>query len=177
MQRIVHAFLSLEQHLRAVVCTPQSYRPDRCPHCGCGCLWGHGCYDRKADRSAAGQLNPVSVPRFRCPSCRRTCSRLPLCICPRRWYGWALQQQVLQLLIAGASLRRAAAIFALGYHTVRRWWRSLSASHETFAFHLRSRFAELGRHADRTDFWLACLYQMPLCEAMAWLDHDGLAVP
>ncbi|WP_226382967.1 DUF6431 domain-containing protein [Burkholderia mayonis] len=58
-------------------------------------MWGHGCYDRKADRSADGQLNPVSVPRFRCPSCRRTCSRLPLCICPRRWYGWALQQQVL----------------------------------------------------------------------------------
>ena len=109
---------------------------------------------------------------------RRTCSRLPLCIGPRRWYDWALQQQqVLQLLIAGASLRRTAAIFALGYHTVRRWWRSLSARHETFVFHLRSRFAELGRSADRGGFWLACFRCRPLCEAMAWLDHDGLAVP
>jgi hypothetical protein len=33
-----------------------------------------------------------------------------------------LQQNVLQLLIAGASLRRTANIFALAYHTVRRWW-------------------------------------------------------
>ncbi|MFC7633734.1 DUF6431 domain-containing protein [Paraburkholderia humisilvae] len=103
-------------------------------------LWGHGFYDRKADRRAGGDLNPVSVPRFQCSSCRRTCSRLPLYICPRRWYSWALQQQVLQLLIAGASLRRAAAIFAPGYHTVRGgagWQRSTSASPFICAFALR----------------------------------------
>jgi hypothetical protein len=153
-------------------------------------FWGHGCYERKADRRADGDLNPgkadrradgdlnpVAVPRFQCPSCRRTCSRLPLCICPRRWYGWALQQQVLQLLIAGASLRRTAAIFALGYHTVRRWWRWLSTAHEDFYFHLRSRLTSLGRSVDFAAFWLACLQLMPLCEAMAWLDHDGVAVP
>jgi transposase-like protein len=177
MHRIVFAFPTLEQHLRAVTTTPQSYRPDHCPHCGFGCLWGHGCYDRKADRGANGDLNPVAVPRFRCPSCRHTCSRLPLCICPHRWYGWALQQQVLQLLIAGASLRRTASIFALGYHTVRRWWRWLATGHENFAFHLRSRFAPLGRSVDLGGFWLACFRQIPLCDAMAWLDHDGVAVP
>jgi hypothetical protein len=88
-----------------------------------------------------------------------------------------LQQKVLQLLISGASLRRTATVFALGYHTVRRWWRSLIAAHRTFAFHLCSRFAELGRSAARDDFWLTCLYRMPLCEAMAWLDHDGVTVP
>jgi transposase-like protein len=177
MHRIVFAFLTLEQHLRAVVTTPQSYRPERCPHCGCSCLWGHGFYDRKADRSAEGDLNPVAVPRFRCPSCRHTCSRLPLCICPRRWYDWALQQRVLLLLIAGASLRRTATIFALGYHTVRRWWRWLATSHENVSFHLRSRFASLGRSMDCAHFWLACFELMPLCEAMARLDHDGVVVP
>jgi transposase-like protein len=176
MHRIVFAFLTLEQHLRAVVTTPQSYRPDRCPHCDFSCLWGHGFYERKPDRSADGDLNPVPVPRFRCPSCRRTCSRLPLCICPHRWYDWAVQQQVLQLLIAGASLRRTAAIFALGYHTVRRWWRGMEAEHENFSFHLRSRFASLGRSVDFVTFWLTCFHLMPLCEAMAWLDHDGVAV-
>ncbi|MBY4673862.1 DUF6431 domain-containing protein [Burkholderia multivorans] len=177
MHRIVFAFLSLEQHRRAIQGSAASYRPDHCPHCGSGCLWCHGCYGRKADRSVDGALNPVPVPRFRCPSCTRTCSRLPLCICPRRWYGWSLQQNVLQLLIAGASLRRTASVFALAYHTVRRWWRSLVAAHGAFALHLCSRFAELGRSADRDDFWLACLHRMPLCEAMAWLDHDGIAVP
>lgn len=177
MHRIVFAFLTLEQHLRAIVTTPQSYRPDRCPHCDFSCLRGHGHYERKADRSAHGELNPVAVPRFQCPSCRRTCSRLPLCICPRRWYGWALQQQVLQLLLAGASLRRTAAIFALGYHTARRWWRGLATQHENFSLHLRSGFASLGHSVDFTHFWLACLQLMPLCEAMAWLDHDRVAVP
>ena len=36
--------------------------------------------------------------------CRRTCSRLPLCIAPRRWYDWALQQVVLQNLFDGNAL-------------------------------------------------------------------------
>ena len=65
MHRIVFASLTLEQHLRAVVSTPQTYRPERCPHCGFGGLWGHGFYDRKADRSSQAELNPVPVPRFR----------------------------------------------------------------------------------------------------------------
>lgn len=177
MYRIVPAFLSLEQHLRAVVTTPQSYRPDRCPHCGGACLWGHGCYCRKADRSEDGLLNPVPVPRFLCPSCNRTCSRLPLCICPRRWYGWALQQLVLSLLLIGASLRRVTTVTGLGYDTVRRWWRWLCEHHQRFAFGLCSRFAELGRTADLRAFWLTCLRGMPLCRAMAWLDGDGMAVP
>jgi hypothetical protein len=72
MHRIVFAFLTFEQHLRAVVATPQSYRPDCCPHCGFGCLWGHGCYGRKADRSVDSDLNPLPIPRYRCPLCRRT---------------------------------------------------------------------------------------------------------
>jgi Domain of unknown function (DUF6431) len=109
MHRIVFAFPTLQQHLRAVRSTPQSYRPDACGHCGSACLWCHGCYHRKADRNDDGSLNPVPVLRFRCSTCRRTCSRLPLCICPRRWYGWALQQQVLLLLLIGASLRRCGA--------------------------------------------------------------------
>ncbi|BCZ85121.1 hypothetical protein PTKU64_87960 [Paraburkholderia terrae] len=84
---------------------------------------------------------------------------------------------MLLLLIAGASLRRTATIFALGYHTVRRWRRWLETKHENLSFHLRSRFASIGRTADFAAFWLACLQLMPLCEAMAWLDHDGVAVP
>ena len=177
MDRIVHAFLTLEQHLRALICTPRSYRPDRCPHCGCANLWGHGVYDRKADHSSHASLNPVSVPRFLCPTCSRTCSRLPLCIGVRRWYGWALQQLVLSLRLFGVSLRRAATLTGLARHTVRRWWRWLQMSSTDFAFHLRSRFDALGRTTDISSFWRACFERMPLCMAMAWLDHDGLSVP
>jgi transposase-like protein len=177
MYRIVLAFATLEQHLRAVISTPHSYRPDRCPHCGRGNLWGHGFYDRKADHSSHAELNPVPVPRFRCASCNRTCSRLPLCIGPRRWYAWALQQLVLSLMLFGLSLRCTAAVTGLSRHTVRRWWAWLRERTEDFAFHLRSRFAELGRTADTTAFWRACFASMPLCMAMAWLDRDGLTVP
>jgi Domain of unknown function (DUF6431) len=177
MYRIVLAFATLEQHLHAVISTPQSYRPDRCPHCGFGGLWGHGFYDRKADRSSQAELNPIPVPRFRCLACSRTCSRLPLCICPRRWYGWALQQLGLSLLLFGVSLRRTAAVTGLARHTVRRWWLWLQANSADFAFRLRSRFAQLGRTTDTPAFWRACFADMPLCRAMAWLNHDGLTVP
>jgi transposase-like protein len=177
MYRIVLEYLTLEQHLRAVVSTAQSYRPDRCPHCGSGNLWGHGCYDRKADHSSHAALNPVPVPRFRCPECSRTCSRLPLCICPRRWYGWALQQLVFSLRLSGVSLRRTAAVTGLARHTVRRWWRWLEAGSGDFAFYLRSRFHDLGRTTDAPSFWRACFARMPLCGAMAWLDGDGVTVP
>lgn len=177
MHRIVFAFPVLEQHLNAVDRTPQVYRPVACGHCGCSGVWCHGRYHRKADRSAAGDLNPVPVLRFRCRACSRTCSRLPLCIAPHRWYNWALQQQVLLLLFAGCSQRRASAIFVLGRHTVRRWWQRLGECSLTFEFYLRSRFVELGRSVDIAEFWLRCLQRMPLCEAMAWLDGDGVCVP
>ncbi|MCG5076625.1 DUF6431 domain-containing protein [Paraburkholderia tagetis] len=177
MRRIVRAFLSLEQHLRSIVSTPQSYRPSHCPHCGFGGLWAHGFYGRKADRSSGARLNPVPVARFCCQSCGRTCSRLPLCICPRRWYAWALQQLVLSLMLFGLSLRSTAKVTGLSRNTVRRWWRWLRERTPVFAFLLRSRFPELGRTTDTMSFWQACLACMPLCMAMAWLDLDDLSVP
>ncbi|KVD68034.1 hypothetical protein WK58_18320 [Burkholderia ubonensis] len=177
MLRIVHSFLTLEQHLRAIVTTPQSYHPERCPHCGRACLWAHGFYERKADRSRGGALNSVPVPRYCCAACRRTCSRLPLCLCPLRWYGWALQQLVFALILFGVSLRRTAAVVGVDRRTVRRWWCWLLRCSEDFMFALRSRFPELGRAADTAGFWRTCFALMPLSGAMAWLDLDGLDVP
>lgn len=177
MHRIVHAHRALEQHQRAILFTLEAYRPPRCPHCGVASLWGHGFYDRKADRSTAGALNPVLVPRFRCTACCRTCSRLPLCFCPRRWYGWALQQLVLSLCMSGMSLRRIAAVVGVDRRTVGRWWRWLCGHGAGFAFALRGRFPELGRTDGDTAFWRACFASMSLARAMAWLDSGGLDVP
>jgi hypothetical protein len=102
MQRIVASVTTLGQHLEALDTNPEVYRPQACPHCQLSGLWRHGCYHRKADRSAGGQTrNPIAVLRFLCRECLRTCSRLPLCIAPRRWYGWAVQQMVLALLLIG----------------------------------------------------------------------------
>ena len=108
MNRILASITTLAQHLHAVANDSDVYRPPACPQCSAAGMWCHGCYHRKADRSAsAGEsLNPVPVLRFLCPACQRTCSRLPACIAPRRWYDWALQQAVLLLLLAGCSVHQ-----------------------------------------------------------------------
>jgi transposase-like protein len=174
MHRIVPGILSLEQHLRLVVEALDEYRPSHCPHCQSGRPWGHGCYWRKADRRAnsAASLNPVAVPRFCCRSCERTCSRLPECIAPRRWFDWAVQQAVLLLLLAGCSVRQCAACTGRPRRTVQRWGAWIVERGEVFAFFLRSRFAELGRAGDNAAFWLGVLQMMSLSRAMAWLDLE-----
>ena len=178
MHRILSANPSLPQHIEQIAHAPEVYRPFACPHCGVAGLWLHGFYERKPDRDgpAAVSLNPVLVARFCCGACGRTCSRLPLCIAPRRWHPWAKQQRVLLELLAGASLRGAALCAGVARHTARRWRDWLHASTATFAFVLRSRFPELGRGGDGPGFWTACLSAMPLAAAMAWADHE-VSVP
>ena len=89
MYRILPGIDSLKQHREVLAAEPERYCPERCPHCGQAGLWAHGTYPRKADREGVGDesLNPVAIPRFFCPTCRHTCSRLPECVAPRRWYG------------------------------------------------------------------------------------------
>jgi len=180
MCRIVSGINSLQQHIATLRSRPEIYRPLRCPSCGHGVLWHHGCYSRKADRrpeSMADCLNPIPIPRYRCSSCMHSCSRLPECIPPRRWYSWLLQQQALQSLLSIYSLHRCSAALGLCRSTVRRWWNWLSSNTSTFEFFLRSRYPEWGRTSDWPSFWRTCLNCMPLSSVMAVLDRDGVAVP
>ena len=176
MYRIVPAIESLEQHLRILISNPERYRPTRCPYCGLGTLWCHGYYERKADRGS-GVLNPIAVPRFLCAGCKHTCSRLPSCIAPLRWYDWAMQQAVLLSVLLGQSPHVCAKAFGVGRRTVTRWWRWLEERTEEFEFHLRSRFIEWGRAVGWRAFWQLAFSQQPLRELMAWLDQQGLTVP
>ena len=177
MHRIVAGITTLEQHLDAVRTNPDAYRPDACPHCRLGGLWGHGRYYRKGDRSTGGATRePVPVLRYLCRGCLRTCSRLPLFISPRRWYCWAAQQVVLLLLLSGASLHGCCCCTGRALRTVVRWRDWLKGRSENFAFFLRSRFAELGRRPDHDTFWRHVIDSMSLAQAMAWLDRE-LIVP
>jgi hypothetical protein len=178
MQRIVSSTTTLEHHCSAVSQTPEVYRPLCCPHCGLKVLWRHGHYYRKADRGRHGEVsfNPVPICRYCCSGCRRTCSRLPLCIAPRRWYDWLVQQEVLQKLLSGFSLHACSRCTCLDRRTVRRWRDWLHARSATFTFFLRSRFPKWGRSPEGPHFWRAVLDYMPLPEVMAWLDRD-LTVP
>jgi hypothetical protein len=174
MRRILATIGTLAEHVRAVVMTPEIYRPVACPHCHLGGLWRHGCYFRKADRRpGGGSLNPVAVLRFICHhGCSRTCSRLPACISPRRWYDWAVQQVVLALLLSGCSVRQCSLLSERAPRTVRRWRDWLDLRGEQFEFFLRSRFPELGRLPDRDSFWREVFASLSLAQAMAWLDLD-----
>jgi transposase-like protein len=178
MHRIVENITSLAQHLTAVATDPERYRPAACPHCQLEGLWRHGFYQRKADRSAGGgeSFNPVRVLRFFCRACVRTCSRLPVCIAPRRWYDWGVQQAVLILVLGGMSLHGCARASGLDRRTVRRWRDWLRGRDKQFAFFLRSRWPELGRVADFESFWRNVLDEHSLAQAMTWLDRD-LVVP
>lgn len=178
MDRIVGNILSLAQHLEALATDPERYRPAVCPHCRRAGVWCHGCYYRKADRSISGDgsLNPVPVLRFLCPACVSTCSRLPACIAPRRWYDWLVQQAVLLLVLSGLSVHEASRASGRDRHTVRRWRDWLQGRSEPFTFFLRSRWPELGRFADHEAFWRNVIETLSLQQAMAWLDHE-LVVP
>ena len=179
MYRIVSLITTLKQHLYYLASSLKSYWPPACPCCGFGKLWSHGCYERKADRSLPSEdsLNPIPIPRFFCPGCRRTCSRLPECIAPRRWYDWALQQEVLLSLLNGESYCRCSQAFGVARSTVGRWWNELYLRSQEFELFLRVRFPELGRSTNLETFWLNCLQIMPLSRAMAFLDFDGVVVP
>lgn len=176
MKRIVESIASLAEHMIAVISDPEVYRPAACPRCGYAVVWRHGCYHRKADRSAEGSLNPVPVLRFLCRACVRTCSRLPACIAPRRWYGWVVQQAVLLLVLSGVSLHRCARCCGRDRRTVRRWRDWLGERGEQFAFFLRSRWPELGRVAEFESFWRNVIDELSLQRAFAWLDRE-LVVP
>lgn len=179
MSRILPAIDSLDQHLYHLEHHPEAYCPQRCPHCGMEGVWVHGHYLRKADREGDDgvYLDPVPIPRYYCPHCQRTCSRLPSCIAPRRWYLWAIQQMAWVGLLGGGSIRQVAKQCLPSRRTLRRWWHWLKAQFGQQSFHLRSRFPALGRHDALASFWRACFRQMSLADAMAWLDREGVLVP
>ena len=177
MERIVAGIHTIEQHLEAIKETPEAYRPPRCPHCGLKILWQHGHYERKADRRP-GQfsLNPVLICRYCCSGCRRTCSRLPACIAPRRWYNWSVQQGVLEQRLNERPGHHGAHGNRPDRRTAARWWDWLQKNSLLFEFHLRARCAELGRAVDFAAFWSRLFASMGLVQAMTLLDQQ-MSVP
>ena len=179
MCRILPGIHSLEQHLKHLQNQPESYRPQHCPHCGKSGVWSHGRYQRKAPpgEGVAFALEAIFIPRFLCPHCRRSCSRLPACMAPLRRYLWRAQQAVFERLIAGESIRQVSRRLSLSRRTISRWGQWLRRRFDVHALHLRSRFAPLGRAVDWRAFWVGCFERMRLCEAMSWLERAGVVVP
>ena len=175
MPLILPLILSLVGHLRALDINPESYRPGCCPRCGKAGLWCHGHYFRQSYRKNPSRksLNPIPIPRFRCPHCGLTCSMLPECIPPRRWYCWIDQQSVLSQLLSGSISEQVKPC----RKTIERWRRSWEKHFNEYGFHLRNLFSDLGYHAEFKSFWEACLSRIPLSGVMVLLHQCGVSVP
>lgn len=179
MRAIIPGITRLLQHLTEIKQNPESYRPSNCMGCGCCGLWRHGSYERKSDRESKNSptLNPIPIPRFYCPHCRHTCSVLPECIPPRRWYLWEVQQTVLLLLFSGLSATAISQSHAPGRRTIRRWLRSLRERFIEFSACLKSKYSALGYQSDFTPFWQDCFERLGLAKAMLFLNHQGIMIP
>ena len=179
MALIIPAIRSLVEHTKMLQTNPEAYRPESCPYCGKAGLWCHGHYFRQADRDKPSResLNPVPILRFQCSHCERTCSVLPECIPPRRWYLWAVQQTVLALLLSGCSIRNLSTQVRPSWRTIKRWHARWEECFALYSLHLRNLFPGLGRHTGFKGFWQACLSCMPLSRAMFLLNQCGVVVP
>jgi len=161
----------------------QFFRPTHCPHPDCAradTLHCHGHYLRKPARDSQPRecLNPIPIFRFFCTACRRTCSVLPECIAPRRWYQWHIQTLALKAVLLKISYRKVAASLNMSRRTVRRWLYELRERHSEFCSALRNRFAELGYVANAFEqFWSRCLDKVGLAKAMLFLNTQEIIVP
>lgn len=179
MRPILSGVDTLVQHLQQLQQIPEIYRPEFCPHCGKEGLWIHGTYSRKCDREGRGDacLNPVPIPRFYCRDCLHTCSVLPECIAPRRWYVWVTQQTAIIWYLAGTSFRKIAEKIVPHADTVWRWWSRLRIVSAEHAFHLRSHCSRWGVHQTVKSFWQAVLAECSLAKAMRLLNESDVCVP
>jgi hypothetical protein len=178
MYRIVPDIKTLEQHINQMTINPERYRPAYCQSCGLSGVWAHGCYVRKCDRGLPESTNKtILIPRYYCPGCRGTCSRLPSCIAPRRWYLWCIQQQALLALLLGESIRSVSSHFTLGRHTLRRWLSWLHQKDLSYRFILATHFPTLGCHPWWGDYWRQAMSSQGLDTLMTTLDRNGLCVP
>jgi len=88
-----------------------------------------------------------------------------------------MQQGVLALWLAGASIRAAGRQGLMSRRTLGRWWGWLRGCVALHGFHLRSLAPWLGRAGPGVEVWSAALGRAPLWAWMASLDRLGVAVP
>jgi Domain of unknown function (DUF6431) len=181
MVYILASILSLMQHLSILKENPERYSLEYCPHCNCGKsgLWRHGYRYRKADRENNDQstLNPIPILRLYCPTCKRTCSVLPECIPPLRWYLWVIQQAAMQLFFSGISLNKISQQIKPSRWTISRWIRRLQEKFEEHALYLKSKWSWLGYYTSFSDFWMAILNKITLSHTMLFLNNHQVIVP
>lgn len=110
---IVEDVTDLATHAHRL-CTPDGYRPGRCPRCGHGVLHMHDFRQRLLRADPAGGV--ITVRRYRCaaPACRAHWLLLPLLVARHLWRRWVVVEATWQG-------RRPTHWPAVPRRTVRRW--------------------------------------------------------
>lgn len=169
MRNIVPKIISLSQYLDIQHNNPNLLRPSCCPHCGDEVLWGHGCYERKANRkNVINIFDPILIHRYFCPRCHRTCSTIPECLPHNKWYLWDIQQIVLIFFLIGKSFAAIAKKTMLPRHTVSRWINYFKTHLQKHKKLLYEQFSDLDISKSFSAFWLACLSKISLAQAMSY---------
>jgi hypothetical protein len=157
----------------------------RCNICGLAdALHRHGSYPRKPDRSilpGTETLNPVPIQRYICKNCGVTCSELPECIPPRRWYPWEVQQFVIEERLLGKTWDLISEVCGASVKTCRRWFNQLRtqcASHADVLRNVAGSLCEvLASSVDFKSFWQKCFSEISLARSMLLCHQAKITVP
>jgi transposase-like protein len=181
MRSILSKILTFRQHSDTLLTTPEKYKPSHCPYCYSIKLYNHGVYFRKPDRHNIGKYscNELAVTRYKCTEeyCGRTCSTLPECFSPRRWYPWVNQQWCLWFLLAGYSINQVDKLFPMARSTIVRWKNWLSDRFSLFQRLLKNKFPEFGYFENKVIFWSTWLDNYSLSHAMVTLNNQQIVIP
>ena len=179
MRPILTDIMTIMQHLSRVKSKPDPYRPEHCPDCNHHIVWKHGSYFRKSvrDHQCPSSLELVPISRYICVKCKKTCSTLPECIPPRRWYLWAVQQACMVACLLGKKVSQIATEQLPRRQTISRWERHRHEQFKEHQFYLLARFQEFGRQTNFKDFWSKCLSQFSLSRIYYFLNLDDFNIP
>jgi len=154
-------------------------RLSRCPGCGLANPWCHGCYPRKSDRinPASESLNLIFIQRYYCPGCGKTCSVLPECIPPRRWYLWETQQAAILLFMLNGSARAVEQQVKPSRYTIKRWLAWLITQFNSHKDTLCTHVPSFGLLTEPVDFWKHVFDKLSLGTAMRLCHVAGVSIP
>jgi len=179
MACIVAGIRSLLQHLKIIGSGAADYDRKDCGYCGKSGLWRHGTRYRKVacDREQNTSGDPIPILRKYCPSCKRTCSLLPECLPPLRWYLWQVQEAALRLAILGVNINKISKKIIPSRWTIRRWLHRFTTQFELHALCLKTRWPTLGYATTLYAFWQSWLEEKELSTAMCFLNAASVVVP
>lgn len=179
MPYIVSGILSLIQYIDFIKSKSEKLRLKQCPCCGKANPWRHGSYPRESDRInlSSESLNPIFIQRYYCPDCGKTCSVLPECIPPRRWYLWETQQTAMLLLLLGGSGNAAEQQVKPSRHTIKRWVAWLIVQFQLHKDVLCTHFPSFGLFTEAADFWIHVFNRLSLSTAMRLCHVSGVSIP